>query len=426
MDLTAAERLWLRPAALGRAAGFTALTDALHGAWIRAMLRSGGDMTLQAHRGSYKTTCAAVAMAVTMLLRPGALVAFVRKTDDDAREVVAAVRKLLEHPFTRELAGRIWDVPLALTRGTTLELTTNLAGAPGGSAQLTGLGIGGSLTGRHFDLIFTDDIVNLQDRVSRAERERTKLFYQELQNIRNRGGRIVNTGTPWHPEDAFSVMPPPVVWTWRDTGLIGPAELAALRGSMSPSLFAVNYELRHVPAEGLLFPAPRTGAPDALAEEGLCHLDASYGGADGTAFTVARRRGDDICVYGRLWRRHADDLLDELAALCERFRTGPVRCESNADKGFLARRLRERGVRAVTYHESMNKHVKISTFLKGAWDRVVFTEGTDADYIREITDYCEDAAHDDAPDSLASALRALGGRDEEKRRIPALFGGGTY
>lgn len=46
------------------------------------------------------------------------------------------------------------------------------------------MGVNGSLTGKHYDVIFTDDIVNLKDRTSRAEREHTKSVYMELQNIR--------------------------------------------------------------------------------------------------------------------------------------------------------------------------------------------------------------------------------------------------
>ena len=52
--------------------------------------------------------------------------------------------------------------------------------------------------------MITDDICNKDDRVSRAEWERTKLQYDELKNIRNKGGRIINLGTPWHKEDVFS------------------------------------------------------------------------------------------------------------------------------------------------------------------------------------------------------------------------------
>lgn len=56
------------------------------------------------------------------------------------------------------------------------------------------MGIYASLTGKHADIVITDDIVNIKDRVSRAEREKTKLQYQELQNVKNRGGRFINTG----------------------------------------------------------------------------------------------------------------------------------------------------------------------------------------------------------------------------------------
>ena len=41
-------------------------------------------------------------------------------------------------------------------------------------------------------LPLVDEVIEL-DRQSRAERERTKQIYQELQNLRNPGGRIINT-----------------------------------------------------------------------------------------------------------------------------------------------------------------------------------------------------------------------------------------
>lgn len=50
----ALEYMLLHPAALGRKLGYTRLRDDLHGAWMRDMLSRDGDMTLQAHCGSYK------------------------------------------------------------------------------------------------------------------------------------------------------------------------------------------------------------------------------------------------------------------------------------------------------------------------------------------------------------------------------------
>ena len=62
-------------------------------------------------------------------------------------------------------------------------------------------------TGKHAYYVITDDICNIDDRISRAERQHTIAQYDELQNIRNRGGRIINLGTPWHKDDVFGRMP---------------------------------------------------------------------------------------------------------------------------------------------------------------------------------------------------------------------------
>ena len=85
------------------------------------------------------------------------------------------------------------------------------------------------MTGKHADIILTDDIVNLQDRISAVERKRICGVYQELQNIRNPGGRILNTGTPWHPDDAFRLMPPPEKYDCYQTGLLTKDAMAAHR-----------------------------------------------------------------------------------------------------------------------------------------------------------------------------------------------------
>ena len=397
------------PERLGRAVGFTKL-NAMHGAWIRDMVFGTGDRTLQAHRGAYKTSCVSVALALLMLLRPEEKILFMRKTDNDVKEVIAQVRKILLHPVMQAFAGALYARRVRFTQAAATQLNTDLSNAVRGTAQLVGMGIGSSLTGKHFDRIFTDDIVNIQDRVSRAEREYTKLVYQELRNILNRGGRIYNTGTPWHEEDCFTLMPPPEKWTCYDTGLIDEAALSLIRAGMLPSLFAANYELRHIAAEDCIFTDPALGADPALLTGGgaLAHVDAAYGGEDGTALTVCKRQEDGrFVVTGRLWQRHVGEVLPEIAEICNTFGVRRVYCETNADKGYLAKELRAAGLKTAAYHESMNKHLKITTYLLQAWRQITFTRDTDAGYLAQITAYTESAPHDDAPDSLASLVRAM-------------------
>ncbi len=401
-----------QPYRLGHLLGFDKLTE-LHNRWIVDMVRGTQDATLQSHRGSYKTTCVSLALALLIILRPGCRTLFMRKTDGDIKEVIAQVRKILESGHVAHFVRCLYGVELTLTTATVGELSTNLSTDIKGTAQLVGMGTNGSVTGKHFDRIFTDDIVNMQDRLSRAERERIKLLYQELRNIVNRGGRIYNTGTPWHPEDAFTLMPPAQRYDCYSTGLISREELESIREQMAPSLFAANYELRHVATDEVIFPPPLTGADPALAEQGILHIDAAYGGGDATALTICRRQGDTYYLYGRLWQQHVDDVQQEIRHLRSRFNAGRIYCEDNGDKGYLARQLRRQGERVITYHEGMNKFLKITTYLRSVWRQVVFVEGTDPQYIRQITDYSEEAEHDDAPDSAASAVRVLWNRRQD-------------
>ena len=392
------------PVALSRKMGFDLLTD-LHAGWVREMVFGADDWTLQAHRGSYKTTSVSIALWLLLILRPNARIAFFRKTDADVKEIVLQVQRMFATESSAYLADALWGFPANLTTANYSEITTNLTDDPRGSAQLTGLGIGGSMTGKHYDIIFTDDIVNLADRKSRAERERTKDAYREIQNLKNRGGRIINTGTPWHVDDCFSIMPEPVRWDWKSTGLMTESDAEHIRERTTPSLWAANYELRHIPSDDVIFTHPQTGADPELAFGGECQVDAAYYGEDFTAFSAVNRHDGKLYVYGRMWRKHVQDVKRLIAADYERMSLGRMYMELNADKGYAAQEFKALGVRVSPYTEKMNKHLKISTHLKAAWPDIVFVEGTDQGYIDQICDYTEDAEHDDAPDSLASLVQ---------------------
>lgn len=394
------------PAKYAKMLGFSKLTD-LHNKWIREMVCGKNDYTLMSHRASYKTTCVSFALAITIILLPKARTLFIRKTDVDVKEVIKQVQKILLDPHTQVLVQALYGVSLRLTVQSVTEVSTNLAADIKGTSQLVGVGIGSSLTGKHFDRIFTDDIININDRISKAERDKTKLIYQELQNIKNRGGKIFNTLTPWHPDSAESLMPNVHRYDCYETGLISEAELAEIKEKMIASLFACNYELRHIASEDVIFTNPVTGGDPAMVDQGDCHVDAAYGGEDYTAMTVYKKVDGKYYLYGRLWRKHVDDVEDEICKIRAQFNAGRIFCEDNGDKGYLAKDLRRKGERAVTYHEGMNKYLKITSYLKNVWNDVIFVAGTDQAYINQICDYNEDAEHDDAPDSAASAVRRV-------------------
>lgn len=394
------------PADIGRIVGFTDFTD-LHNGWIKKMVLPPCDFTLQAHRGSYKTTCLSEAIALRMLFYHDQNIIFMRKTGVDVVEVIRQVSKILHSDVFGYIFKRLYGYELQFVGENSGSITLNNYDTTRGAAQLLGLGTVGSLTGKHADCVITDDIINLQDRISKAERDRIKVVYQELQNIRNRGGVIINTGTPWHKDDAFSIMPPADKYDCYNTGLLSAEQIDSLKQSMTPSLFAANYELRHVASDDVIFTAPHTGADPSLVEQGIGHIDAAYHGEDYTAYTLVRIIDGKYYVYGRLWRKHIDDVLDEILSIHHMFNAGKIYCEENGDKGYLGRDLRKRGERVVIYSESMNKYLKITSYLKFEWENVIFVQGTDSEYINQICDFNDNAEHDDAPDSLASMIRAI-------------------
>lgn len=396
------------PAEIAVKLGYDKLTK-LHNDWIREMVFGTEDETIQAHRGSFKTTCLHISFAFILVLFPGERVIFMRKTDDDVAEVMTATANVLSSGWFRALVRMLYGTELVLTRATQSAVSTNLKQGVSGAPQLLGLGCGASLTGKHADKVFTDDIINLKDRVSAAERERIKLIYQELQNIRNRGGRIFNTGTPWHKDDAFQLMPNIRRWSCFETGLMTREEIERIRERMTPSLFAANYELKHIADEDAMFTNAQFFGDPAMLHDGIGHIDASYGGEDYTAFTCIMERDGVWYAHIRMWHKHVDDCLGEILKECKALRIGSIFCETNADKGYLRKSIIKRGHPCCAYSESENKYIKISTHLRSQWANVRFLDcdgyPLDAEALNQVLDYNENAAHDDMPDSLASAIR---------------------
>lgn len=415
------ELLWDNPVEIGHWVGFNDLTQ-LHNDWLRSFLYAKEDQTLQGHRGSYKTTTLSLFFALHCIIAPNETVLFFRKTGGDVSEVIRQTVNILNSGCVREIVRILYGKDLILTKASSTEIQTNLTTTIKGSSQLVGLGIGTSITGKHADIVVTDDIVNVTDRISQAERERTKLAYMELQNIKNRGGRFINTGTPWHKDDAFTLMPNIRRYDCYSTGLMTESQISDIKKRMSNSLFAANYELKHIASEDVIFANPQKGADPDLVWQGTAHLDAAFYGEDYTALTIAGVHDGKFYVFGKCWRKHIDDVMDEVVHWCEYFNAEKMYCELNADKGYVAKKMRERGLRVSTYNESQNKYIKIVSYLKFEWEDVIFVKGTDEKYIEQICDYNENASHDDCPDSLSSLLRVIAKRKQgEPNEIPILL-----
>lgn len=409
MNLTKKDILDLiydNPIEIGHWVGFKDLT-AMHNEWLKKFLFSIDDQTLQAHRGSFKTTTLSLFFGIHTIIKPNETVLFFRKTGSDVAEIIRQTSNILKSGCMQEIVRILYGKELLLTKDSNYEISTNLTTTIKGSDQLVGLGLGTSITGKHADIVVTDDIVNIKDRISSAERGYTKLAYQELQNIKNRGGRFINTGTPWHKDDAFQLMPNITRYDCYQTGLMDKSQIEHVRNSMTASLFAANYELKHIADENLIFTERPIGVSQTFVRGAICHIDSAYFGEDYTAFSAMNFLGGKFYLYGKVWRKNVQDCYSDIHKDYTRLELGKCYNETNADKGMVARDLKRAGMRMATYHESANKHIKIVTYLKAIWPYLEFVEGTDPEYINMILDYNENAEHDDAPDSASCLARLL-------------------
>ena len=391
------------------------------GDFVGIVIEGDGMFLLDNFLVVHNTTCIEEFIALKMILCPDQTMIFVRKTDDDVKEVVEKVKSLLQTPVFKEMVRVFYNTQIEFKKATAFEIDTNLHKELGGGSQLLAIGLKGSLTGKHADGIIVDDICNTKDRESRAERELTKRVWFELNsNIKNPDGWVLSTGTTWHPDDVFSVMPPAEIYTCYDTGLLTDEQIQVIKDNMPPALFAANYELRFVASDDCMFTTPNmVDEKDYYDEEnkvtyldmishGLCHVDAGYGGGDYTAFSILKKIPDTerYLAYGKLWKRHINDCIPEIENLIKKYKCGTLYLENNGDKGYLEREFRHRKIRCKGYHERMNKYTKICTYLYKAWKNITWLKNTDDVYMGQILDYTEMAEHDDALE-ISNLIRVI-------------------
>jgi len=379
------EQIIENPIPYAHALGLTKLSEDIHKEWIRRAFFMDKHESTQAHRGSYKSTCVRVGLGLRMIGKPFTNTIMLRKTDPDVKDIITAISKDLQSEVAQGVMYDLYGRYPKLVSNSYSELELDIyCGVMG--RQLLGLGLNTSITGKHGPVI-TDDIVTLKDRLSGAERERTKSQYQELINIASEKNQYIqNWGTPWHKDDAFSIMPKPEVTTVYDSDIISPEEIQERKNSMSPSLFAANYELKHIADGDVLFEEPKYGAFP-VGAKAFAQIDAAYGGEDRTALTIIAEVDNTIHVVGRLFTGHVEKYYTAIINLLEMYQVHGCALENNADKGFLKKELAEKtDIHFTGYHEKMNKYFKISTYGKSVWNRVILDiDKSDLEYISDLT-----------------------------------------
>ena len=388
---------------------------------------------LQAHRGSYKTSNVSIVGPIWRLLfNPTDRLFIIRKNVNEAADTLKTISKIMKEPDIRNIFYMAHGIYPEFEKDNDRRLDFNFKSkfskitTKEGSIEAYGVKTG--ITGRHCDFGIGDDFVTMEDRDSPAARQETKNFLTDLiNNIVDPGKGFSFTGTPWHEDDAWNMLPVPLKFTPSDTNLLSEKQLQEKKDNMLPVEYAANYMLSHIAADTAIFSTPnmdrwRLGQK----QQAFAQLDAGFKsagklGQNNTAMSIMRKNDDKtINGTGYLWGRHVQDLYPMITELCQKYHVKELHIEDNADQGGTAKELRayfaENDVQTniVTYHENMNKISKIKLHLYGYWSKLLWQENQDcastyrkanAAYMKGIKYYTYDSKIDDAPDSAASLLR---------------------
>jgi hypothetical protein len=417
MNQALIDDIFNNPHKMGNFFGYTLLTET-HSKWIKDCWSNPEDNSLQAHRGSYKTTSIMVVGSVWWLFfHFDDRIAIVRKDFTAASEVLLVIASILKSEKCHALFKEIYGFDYVLTEDTQSGLTWNLKKTATVQGNISAYGMGQDMTGKHFDRMLLDDVITIKDRLSKTEREKTKIYIQDIRaNVIDPGKPIIFSGTPWHKDDAWTILPPPKKYDIYTAGIekFTDKYIRYLKSITTTTMFAANYELKHIASDDVFLPEPKYSEWD-MSLFSVGHIDAKYSGDHTGAFTMMSKRPDGkIQAIGFLFTNHINEEYDKIKELWLKYRCGTVYLESNADKGYAARDLEKLGVLTQSYAEKENKFVKILHNVKPNWHNIEWAYETDPDYLNQVMDYREGQEPDDAIDSVASLIRES-----------QLFAGGT-
>ena len=419
-----------QPHYLGWLIGKDKLTP-LHSEWIKYCWDSNQPRALQAFRGGYKSTAVDLVGCIrNFLINPNERVALIRKSFNDSATVVAAVKQAMEMLEVKELFRVAHGFIPKATMAQNGKLRYNFKTTITPEVSLTAHGIDSSLTGMHYDRIICDDIITLKDRISKAEREKTKEIVNELAtNIIDPGKGSIWIGTPWHKDDAWSEInqfADIAMYPISQFNFLGEKAIEDKKRTTTPFLYAANYELEIRKDETSLFSEPKMAEGWDYTKKSYAHIDCAYDGNHYCALTIISPLDNDdpsvarkFQAIGFAYPGNCKAWANEVMRLCRKYKARFLLNETNPDKGYFANQMEKLGVRTKTYAEKENKHIKISTNLYEYWEDIYWSPDTDPEYLNQIIDYREGSEPDDAPDSCASLIREI--CKPNKSRSKALY-----
>lgn len=188
------------------------LDPVFHG-WLAGKLQPNVDRLILVPRGHMKSTFMKIKVVQLILQNPMIRIGLFSRTASLVEEQLADIKRLLSTPLLRRyfpdllpepgLNYKNWD------RSTLNQLTVRRSpdwGRIPQEEQIEAWGMGATITGRHYDVIMLDDILNEQSVSTLEQIMKVRDYYSYLQAIKEPDGFEQIVGTRYHYADLYGTI----------------------------------------------------------------------------------------------------------------------------------------------------------------------------------------------------------------------------
>ncbi len=283
-------------------------------------------------------------------------------------------------------------------------------GLIGKDSSVEAITIKTSMRGRHPKRVLMDDPVTEED-VSDATRQTVQRKYNEVMKLCS---NVVIIGQPAHRHDLYAKLRGIVrkmeVPFGSITELDHDLEAQRLAGVDENSI-QMSYFLK-IPDDGTT-PFDKINRIDEFPTQGtsIAFIDPSHEGGDYTALSIIKQYGQGVAVVGFTFKKAWNHCLDEIIPKIAKYGVAKIGFETNSlgDQPIIMLRqlLANTGVGVTGRRTLSNKHSRIMA--AGSFAHLIhLSKESDKIYTDQVIEYEYKSKHDDAPDSMATALEWIG------------------
>lgn len=175
--------------------------DTIHDELEIFLAKPASKKALLLPRGHLKTSIVTVDKSIQYILNnPNIRILIANQVWDKARDMLSEIKENLEDKSQLSkifgtFRSPVWNQDGFIVNGRTKALKEPTIATTGVEAETTG---------GHYDVIFLDDLMGLQNCQTPEQREKVKRFRRSMINLLEPGGTLIEVGTRWHLDDTFS------------------------------------------------------------------------------------------------------------------------------------------------------------------------------------------------------------------------------